>query len=167
MKSIFLSDSQNCEIEVKLEESFNKGNPYSNLLIDSVKNLGVARSVVVDANNTIICGHKILEAAVELGIKKTIVVPTIGDTIVIVKRIDIANNTKKKYDLQLVDNLVATKNIKYDSDAILNKMKADVGFDARMWGGHECIVKDLDISSLLKDEILQKENNNLQQLSLF
>lgn len=175
MRKVHLVQQEGETIEINLPKSFNRGNPHCSIVDDSIKRLGFSRSIVVDSNNNVISGDKVLAAAVNAGLKKAVVVETNGDEIVIVRRNDVEPNSRKSYELSLVDNLSSTKNIFYDADVILAAMNETLSFDARAWGGHECLVKELDIRDLISDDILSthetKEKKKVevitQQTTLF
>lgn len=172
----FIDDSGNV-VNLTLAESFNKGSiNWMKILVKSISQLGCARSVVADANNTIIVGEKVVKAAHKANVKKIRIIETEGDELIVVKRTDILAGTRNAYNISLVDNLSQSKNLIWDVDKILSTMDANLSFDAREWGGHECLVKELHIEDLLKDDVqrvvksTKKEKCEIQEhetLSLF
>lgn len=162
MNKIVFKDKNGNSVEFYKSRSFNKGNAkYEQLLIDSIKHLGCARSIVVDSENNVICGDKTIIAASKAGMKVRIV-ETTGDELIVVKRKDVLPHSKKKYDLALVDNVIANKNLYWDTDAIYDTIHQTVAFDPRNWGGYECLVKELNIEDLIKDEI-EKVSNTVKK----
>lgn len=155
--------TKNGEFDVISNASFNRGRGNAFLLDDSIKMLGLARSIVVDNANNVICGHKVVEACTRLGINKAHVIETEGDELIIVKRKDVVPGTKKFYELSLVDNLLASKLLDWDSDEILQTMYTNLSFDARRWGGFECLTKELDIEQFLREETVRQTRSTKQE----
>ena len=170
-------DSNGTQIKLHDIGSFNKGRIGANKLIEqSISVLGCGRSVLVDSQNNILAGLKTIDAAHNAGIKKIRVVETQGDELVVVKRMDVNARTKKGCELSLVDNLSQDKSLSWDADALCETMQEILSFNPREWGGHSCLVKELDIEALLKDDVEKKRNTTLpksniqldvQQYSLF
>jgi hypothetical protein len=171
------NDSNGNQIELHDIGSFNKGRIGANKLLEqSISVLGCGKSVLVDSQNNILAGAKVVDAARKTGIKKIRVIETKGDELVVVKRTDVNARTKKGCELSLVDNLSQDKNLSWDADAICDKMQEILSFNPREWGGHSCLVKELDIETLLKDDVEKKRNTtsqksdiqlDVQQYSLF
>lgn len=168
-------DQNNNNIELFKGVIFNKGY-ISPLLKKSLKELGFGRSILVDKNNRVLSGHKVVAAADELNFKKVRVVDVSGDELVVVRRTDVDSFETKALELSLVDNLIANKTLVWDCNAVINEMKNNLAFDAREYNGYECIVKELNIEDLIKDEVLRqnkvrkKSNNNdysLNQIKIF
>lgn len=157
------------------ELRFNKGTKNGKSLIKhSIIKLGCGRSVLADKNGTIIAGHDVYDAALSLG-KKIVTIETDGDVLIIVKRKDVDANETIGKELSFVDNLSSEKNLNWDADTLHHTMQTNLSFDPRKWGGHECLVKELDLKELLSDNVLIKEKkvkkedviNIPNQLSLF
>lgn len=69
------------------KDNANQGAPRGQKMIeDSLQEDGAARSVVVDEAGRVVAGNKTLEAAVNIGLQKAIVVETDGTALVVVKR---------------------------------------------------------------------------------
>lgn len=153
---------------------FNRGTKRGRQLIhNSIAQLGCGRSVLADKNGVIIAGNDVYETAVALG-KKVLPVETDGDTLVVVKRTDVEAESKKGYELAFVDNLAQEKNLDWDADLLIDTMNECLAFDARWWGGHSALVKELDLATLLKDSVQLVEKKKKEdvmdsnvQLSLF
>lgn len=158
-----------------IERPMNQGCSYGMRMIEhSIGSLGLARSVVADANNVIIVGDKVYRAALAQGIKKVEVVETDGDTLVVVKRTDVRYGDKKSLSLSLVDNLSCLENIEWNADSVQENVNNCFGFNPIEWGGDACLLKPLCITDLLNDdvEIKNKQVNEQQfvpnkQLNLF
>lgn len=134
----------------------NSGSEYGNKLIKhSIKTLGLGRGIVVDKDNNVICGNKVLKNAKQLGYNKIRVIETQGDELVVVKRVDIGANTKIGLEMALVDNLACLENIEWDAKTILSNMHTTWGFDPRNWGGDGCIVQEIKIEDLLSQQVIQ------------
>lgn len=156
------------------EKRFNTGTGCGRSLIErSLRELGCGRSVLFDRDGNILCGHDVYETAKRLG-KRVVTVETDGDVLVVVKRTDLSIDSKKGLEMMLVDNLTQEKNLHWDADAIFRESDRLISFDVTKWGGHSCVVKELDITELLKDGVplVQKktkktDNEQLEQLSFF
>lgn len=156
------------------EKRFNRGTRYGRDMIrHSLRELGCGRSVLCDKDGVILCGNEVYRTALELG-KKIVTIETDGDVLVCVKRTDVSFSDKKGKELSLVDNLSCEKNLDWDADVVLSAMDDDLSFDPRNWGGHGCMIKDLDLGQLFKDGSPLKETRtdgdesfDFQQLCLF
>lgn len=164
----------NWETETKMKR-FNKGTKYGRDMIkQSLAKLGAGRSVVVDRNGESICGQEVLEVASELGLN-IVTIETYGDVLVCVKRMDLEKSDVKAMELSFVDNFSQEKNADWDTNALLDAMQEKMSFDPRKWGGHSCLVKELDLRDLLKDDVKPVEKrekkeevfDQTMQLSLF
>lgn len=154
---------------------FNYGTRFGRQLIErSIRELGCGRSVLADADGTILAGNDVYSTAIALG-KKIVTIETDGDVLVVVKRTDVKAESKKGYELAFVDNLSQDRNLDWNADAIIDTMQECMSFDAREWGGHSALVKELELSDLLKDDVTvvekrERKEEVLQdstQLSLF
>jgi hypothetical protein len=72
------------------------------MLVQSLGQVGAARSIVIDENNEVLAGNGVVEAAAEAGITKLQVVEAEGDTIVAVRRRGLTPDQKRA--LALYDN---------------------------------------------------------------
>lgn len=96
------------------------------LLRRSLKELGAARSIVVDADNNVIAGHGTIQAAKEVDLINVRVIDTTGDELVVVRRTDISSkDVEKRMALNLADNASSDMST-YDKLAIEGIM-ADFG----------------------------------------
>jgi ParB-like chromosome segregation protein Spo0J len=71
----------------------------------SLKEVGAARSIVIDEGGRILAGNGTVEAAGEAGIKKVMVVEADGKTLIAVRRKGLTADQKKR--LSLLDNRTA------------------------------------------------------------
>lgn len=155
MESLILQIDDESTFEVKIGKSFNKGRD-DRVLSRSIKELGFGRSIVVNAQNEIVCGHHTLMNALHKKDLRVKVIETNGEELVIVKRLDIQSGSKKHHELKLIDNLSNTRNICYDDGVILEQMAKCFAFDARDWGAHDCITRELNIHDIIKDGVTEK-----------
>lgn len=146
---------------------FNKGKKYGKGLIEhSLRELGCGRSVLADKNGVIIAGNDVYDTAIGMG-KKTLVIEIDGDTLVVVKRTDLDINTKKGKELALVDNLSQEKNLEWDANLLQKAMKDDLSFDPRKWGGHQCLVRELDLQDFFPEDVVRQTPVKTQQEQVF
>jgi len=75
------------------------------MVVDSLRAVGAARSIVIDEDNIVRAGNGLIEAAAQAGIHKVRVVDVDGDTIVAVRRSGLTANQKR--DLAIYDNRTA------------------------------------------------------------
>lgn len=162
-EKIKLKTKDNEEIELSLSKSFNKGKIGSDKLIyQSFKQLGCGRSILIDSNNTVISGNKTIQAVQKLAMKIKIV-ECDADELVVVKRNDVNLDSKKGYELALLDNLIASKSLEWNTDEVLKTMDKILSFDPRLWNGYECVIKELNIEDLLKDEVDKKNKQKREE----
>lgn len=79
---------------------------------------GLGRSILISADNEIIAGNGVTEAAMRAGINKVRVIETDGSEVIAVKRRDIRSGTKEFYDMALADNGIAKQNLVLDPDIV-------------------------------------------------
>jgi hypothetical protein len=72
------------------------------MLVDSLHEVGAARSIVIDEDNVVLAGNGVIEAAGEAGIENVRVVEADGDTIIAVRRTGLTERQKTR--LALYDN---------------------------------------------------------------
>lgn len=83
-----------------------KHNPRNiGMIVDSLQELGAARSIVIDEDGVVLAGNGVVEAAGEAGITKLKVVDAAGDELVAVRRTGLT--PEQKVDLALRDNRAA------------------------------------------------------------
>lgn len=75
------------------------------MIVDSLHEVGAARSIVIDEEGNILAGNGTIEAAAEAGIEKVLTVDADGETIVAVRRTGLSKKQKKR--LALFDNRTA------------------------------------------------------------
>ena len=80
----------------------------------SLHTYGAGRSIVIDTRGRILGGHKTVEQAKHLGLPIT-VVPTTGETLVVVQRVDLdARTDPRAQELALADNRVGELDLDWD-----------------------------------------------------
>jgi DNA modification methylase len=101
------------------------------LLASSFRSCGAGRSILADRAGCVIAGNKVLEHAKTLGLPIR-VVPTTGDTLVVVQRtdLDLATDPRAR-ELALADNRVAELDLAWDP-TVLEQLRAD-GLDVATW----------------------------------
>jgi len=72
------------------------------MIVDSLHEVGAARSIVIDEDGRILCGNGTVDAAAEAGIEKVQVVDVDGETLVAVRRSGLTESQKTR--LALLDN---------------------------------------------------------------
>ena len=105
--------------------------PERNLAViaGSLKDVGAARSIVIDERNVILAGNGVCEAAPLAGIERVRVVEADGDEIIAVRRTGLTNTQKTQ--LALADNRAGELS-EWNPDAV--KSIADSGVDlSSMW----------------------------------
>jgi hypothetical protein len=119
-------------------------------LRQSLKRLGAGRSVLVDKNGVAIAGNKTLEAATELGLTKTLEVETDGNTLVVVKRIDLDLETDiKAREMAFADNKIGQDNQNWDPEILKTDLALlDSDFLNGLWKED-----DLSVLSVIGDDI--------------
>lgn len=99
------------------------------MLDDSIEQYGAGRSVLTDADGNIIAGNKTVQAAIERGLD-IVVVPTDGNTLVVVQRTDLdLYKDKRARELAYADNRVAQVDLEWDSAALLADLESGVALD--------------------------------------
>lgn len=138
------------------DRNLNKGTEFGKSLIErSFEKFGAGRSILVDRSGKIIAGNKSIEAAIKSGIVESIVVPTDGKKIVVVRRTDIDLDTQKGRELALADNASTIADIDFDLDE-LEKLEQDFGIDPKEWDMYVDKLESEDFN-LDKDKTQQKE----------
>ena len=83
-----------------------KHNPRNiGMIVDSLHQVGAARSIVIDEDNMILAGNGVIEAAAEAGIMNVRIIEASGNEIIAVKRSGLTPEQKTK--LALFDNRTA------------------------------------------------------------
>ena len=75
------------------------------MIENALREVGAARSIVIDENDTVLAGNATIEAAAQAGIEKVQVVDADGETIVAVRRRGLTPEQKAR--LALYDNRTA------------------------------------------------------------
>jgi hypothetical protein len=97
----------------------NRGSERGQAMIEeSFARLGSGRSIVVDRNDTILCGNHAAKGAEAAGIEDCIVVETTGDKLVVVKRVDLEAGSEQATLLALADNRTTEASLTWDQEAL-------------------------------------------------
>lgn len=112
----------------------------------SLQECGAGRSVLIDADDTLIAGNGVFEQAQAMGIP-TRVIETDGTELVVVKRTDLRTDDEKRKTLAAADN-ITSDNVEWDVDMMVQDFD-EVFFkdwDLRLngiGGGQQLFPKDL------------------------
>lgn len=91
------------------------------MVTDSLRDLGAARSIVVDKHGNILAGNKTAAGWAALGFDDVIIVQTDGTKVVVVQRTDLDLKTDSKAKLLgLVDNRASEVGLEWDPKVIAN-----------------------------------------------
>ena len=124
----------NVEVLIPDNKNFNKHTEYGmHILEESIRKLGLGRSILIDKNNRIIAGNGVVETASQIDLDKVLVVETMGNTLVAVKRTDIDLDSAKGRELALADNATGKANLCFDTDLIMQEAEK-FDFDPEDWG---------------------------------
>jgi hypothetical protein len=106
------------------QSNSNRGTERGSGLLENVlRKHGAARSIVLDADDNVIAGNHVLEAAQNAGITRLRVIETDGQELVAVKRTDVKLNSRRGRELSIADNAIALRSIDLDGDAIARQTK--------------------------------------------
>ena len=145
----------NIESLVPDNKNFNKGTEYGDQLMDeSLRKFGLARSIVIDKNNRIIAGNKTAEKAADIGFTDVLVVEVDGNQLVAVKRKDIDLDSAKGRELALADNATSKANLAWD-ESMIEEVSQQWGFEPQEWG--------VDVS--MQEEPEQEEPSGKKEIS--
>lgn len=98
----------------------NRGTPEGReLLRKSIGRLGPGRSVLLDANNTLIAGNKTWEVYGEEGGENVLVVETDGQSLLAHKRSDLKLGDQRRDEMAFADNWVGLKSLDFDTEVLL------------------------------------------------
>lgn len=110
----------------------NKGTEIGSIILDdSVKHLGLGRSILVDKDDNIIAGNKTQETAVQNGLEDAIVIESDGSKLIVVKRTDLdlySDTDDRARKLAIYDNRSSELNLEWDRDnldLLLQNMESD------------------------------------------
>ena len=124
----------NVEVLIPDNKNFNKHTEYGmHILEESIRKFGLGRSILIDKNNRIIAGNGVVETASQIDLDKVLVVETMGNTLVAVKRTDIDLDSAKGRELALADNATGKANLCFDTDLIMQEAEK-FDFDPEDWG---------------------------------
>lgn len=101
------------------DKNVNLGSVRGTAMIeDSFSEDGAGRSILLDRNRRDIAGNKSLQAAVDTGIERVIIVHTQGNELVAVQRDDVDLDSERGRRMALRDNRAAQVSINYDPDML-------------------------------------------------
>lgn len=124
----------NVEVLIPDNKNFNKHTEYGmHILEESIRKFGLGRSILIDKNNRIIAGNGVVETASQIDLDKVLVVETMGNTLVAVKRTDIDLDSAKGRELALADNATSKANLSWDNEMIM-QCAEQFDFDPEDWG---------------------------------
>lgn len=110
------------------------------LLRQSLKELGAARSIVIDEGDNILSGNGVTEAAQAVGIRRARVIDADGDELIAVRRRNLSPDQKAR--LKLIDNQTGLLS-EWDTDVIAAMREDGVSMDG--------IFSDDDLDRMLVD----------------
>jgi ParB-like chromosome segregation protein Spo0J len=91
------------------------------MIADAMREVGAARSIVIDENNAVLAGAGTVEGAADAGITKVQIVDADGDTLVAVRRHGLSDEKKRR--LALYDNRTSELS-EWDAD-VLRELPAE------------------------------------------
>jgi len=123
------STAENTEIEIKFDKrNYRIHNDKNKALIaKSLDECGAGRSILIDADNEIIAGNGVYEAAKKKGLKVR-VVETDGKELIAVKRKDLKTQDLKRKKMAVLDN-TTSDTAEEDNDLILEDFSYDDALD--------------------------------------
>lgn len=124
-----------------------KHNPRNlKVIVDSLHDVGFARSIVIDENNEILAGNGVTEAAGIAGIERVIEVEADGNTIIAVRRRGLTDEQKQR--LKYFDNR-SGELAEWDAGQLLADMNAGVDLSG--------LFRDDELDALLADVMPKPE----------
>lgn len=116
------------------DDNFNKHTEFGmSMLEKSIRRNKFGRSVLVDKNNRLIAGNGVVETASNIGETKVIIVPTNGDELVVVKRMDVDLDSQQGREMAFTDNQIAHVDLEWNKEA-LDRAKERFNIDTEEWG---------------------------------
>lgn len=116
------------------------------LIKKSVNDVGLARSIVIDNENEIICGNGLVS---QLGKNTPVkVIETDGSELVVVKRIDLKTDDDKRKHLAVLDNSTSDS-----SDFDMTLLQEDFDVETLNDLGIEIEIEDPEIEEVEEDEV--------------
>lgn len=103
-------------------------------IVSALREVGAARSIVIDEKNVVLAGNATLEAAAKAGIQRVQVVDTDGDTLVAVRRRGLSRKDKAR--LALFDNRAAELADGWDEDVLRELAASGVSLEG-LWTDEE------------------------------
>lgn len=129
------------------------------MLVDGVQEVGMGRSILIDAEGEIIAGNGVVEGATAAGITKVRVIETDGTEIIAVRRSDLKG--KKKTRMALLDNRAQEVGGGWNSSVLKDLAHDDPSQLKGLWNEEELeflLNKKLDTEA---DPISPESANNM------
>jgi hypothetical protein len=118
-------------------ENRRKHNPRNiGLVVDTLHNVGAARSIVIDEDNVILAGNGVTEAAAEAGITRVRVIEADGQELIAVRRVGLTAEQKRA--LAIADNRTAEL-AEWDVEQL--RADVDAGLDLQPWFSEKELAK--------------------------
>jgi hypothetical protein len=84
----------------------------------SLRKLGLGRSILLDKDQRVIAGNKTLEAALRLGVQNVRVIETGGEDLIAVLRTDLSLDTHRGREMAVADNRTAQVSLDWDPQVL-------------------------------------------------
>lgn len=130
-------DSENARVRTAKGEA---------MIQESLRQVGAARSIVIDENGIILAGNGTVEAAGQIGIDNVVIVEASGDEIIAVRRKGLTDEQKKK--LAYYDNRTGDE-AEWDMEQVARDLLGGYDFlDQLFEMGHDVELKENDYDEL-------------------
>jgi ParB-like chromosome segregation protein Spo0J len=110
------------------------------MIEEGLREVGAARSIVIDDDDVVLAGNGVIEAAAAAGMTKVFVVDADGETIVAVRRTGLTDEQKQR--LALYDNRTGDLST-WDADALAGLYEDDPALFEGLWHPDE-LLRDLE-----------------------
>ena len=109
------------------------------MIQESLRQVGAARSIVIDEDGTILAGNGTVEAAGQVGIENVVIVEASGDEIIAVRRVGLTDEQKKK--LAYYDNRTGDE-AEWDMEQVARDLLGGYDFLNELFTGDEIAIDD-------------------------
>lgn len=120
----------------------------ADMLAHSIAEFGAARSIVVDENGRVLAGNGTAEAAKNAGIDRVLFIPSDGNTLIAVQRLDLSET--EKTSLALADNRTSDTS-EFDGAMLAQLVEEDAQLDISPWFSEE------EFAALLAGDQVEEE----------
>jgi hypothetical protein len=120
----------------------------ADMLAHSMAEFGAARSIVVDENGRVLAGNGTAEAAKNAGIDRVLFIPSDGNTLIAVQRLDLSET--EKTSLALADNRTSDTS-EFDGAMLAQLVEEDAQLDISPWFSEE------EFAALLAGDQVEEE----------